>query len=354
MLHEKNFKDAITVILIIGLFILTYLILRPIIFSIVFAILLAYILYPVYSLAVKIVKNERIAAFLICALILIIVLIPAIFFLGTLINQAVDFYLVLQKIDLAVIFKNLLPSSLSPELYSTIIASLNNFIPKAVGYFIGRFSSFVMNLPGILLQIFVVLFVFYFSLKDGKEAIKYLKSLSPLSKEVENKFFQQFQDITNSVLLGFIVVGIIQGIVAGIGYFVLGVPKALFLTLLTMLAAIIPMVGPWLVWLPVDIYLFSAGKTGAAIGLLLYGTLVISLIDNILRPMIVSRRTEMNSAIVVIGMIGGLFVFGFLGIIIGPLILGYVILVLEIYRKKKISESVFLKEVKEEPTIKIP
>lgn len=341
--------------LIVGLFILAVLIIKPVAISILFGVLLAYIFYPIYKWVLIKVRSENFSSLLVCILLLLIVLIPTILILSSLVNQAVNIYLNLQNTDSLNIFKETILSYLfSSEMSTNLANSLNAFISKTISYFISKLSEFVLNLPAILMQFFVVIFVFFFSLRDGEKAIEYVRSLSPLSKETENKFFTQFKGITNSVLMGQLVVGILQGLVAGIGYFIFGVPYALVLTLLTMLAGIIPILGPWLVWVPVDIYLFITERTGAGLGLLIYGLVVISLIDNLIRPIIVSRRTEINSAIVIIGMIGGLFVFGVLGFILGPLILGYVLLILEIYRKKRISESIFLKKVEEEPTIKLP
>ena len=139
--------------------------------------------------------------------------------------------------------------------------------------------------------------------------------------------------------------GILQGLIAGIGYFIFGVPNALLLTILTILIGVIPIIGPWLVWIPVDIYLFVANRPGAGMGLFIYGMLLINWVDTIVRPMIVSRRTQINPGIILVGMIGGLFVFGLLGLIIGPLILAYVLLVLEIYRKQSIGDSLIFKKM---------
>ncbi|GAG19280.1 unnamed protein product, partial [marine sediment metagenome] len=138
----------------------------------------------------------------------------------------------------------------------------------------------------------------------------------------------------------------IQGIIAGIGYFIFGVPNALLLTILTIFVGIIPLIGPWLVWVPIDIYLFASGHSGAGFGLLIYGLVVISWLDTIIRPLIVSRKSQINPAIVIIGMIGGLFVFGILGLLAGPLILAYVLLVIELYRKKTFNKNIIFKEIK--------
>jgi len=353
MITEKNFKDIITAVLIVGLFILAVLIIRPVILSIIFGFLLAYIFYPIYKWSLKKIKNENLSALLMCILLLLIILIPIILILSSLVSQAVNVYLALQNTDLAGSFRESLPTFIaSSEISEGLANSLDALIPKIISYFISKFSGFVLNIPIIMLQVFVVIFVFFFGLRDGKKGVAYVRSLSPFKKEIAEKFFIQFKDITNSVLLGQIVIGILQGITAGIGYFIFGVPYALFFTLLTMLVGIIPLIGPWLVWVPIDIYLFLSGRVGVGFGLLIYGLIVISWLDTIIRPLIVSRRTEINSAIVIVGMIGGLFVFGVLGLIIGPLILGYVLLVIELYRERKSGESLFFKKV-EEPAINI-
>ena len=147
------------------------------------------------------------------------------------------------------------------------------------------------------------------------------------------------------MIVGQIVVGILQGIISGIGYFVFGVPNALLLTVITTLVGVIPVIGPWLVWIPVDIYLFASGQSGAGLGLLIYGSILINWIDTLIRPLIVSKKTKINPGVIITGMIGGLLVFGVLGLIIGPLVLSYVLLLMELYRKKSLgSESiVFIK-----------
>jgi predicted PurR-regulated permease PerM len=347
MLTEKIFKDILTTILIIGLFILAFFILKPVAMSIIFGILLAYIFFPIYKRVLVKIKRENLSAFLVCILLLLIVLIPVVLILTSIINQAVDVYLSLQNLDLAFTLKQTFPSFFSSELSSNLASSLNGFVSTTISYIISKFSGFILNIPVIMLQFFVVVFVFFFGLRDGKKAVEYVRSLSPFEKEIAERFFRQFKDITNSVLLGQVVVGIFQGIIAGIGYFIFGVPYVLFLTLLTMFIGIIPLIGPWLVWIPIDIYLFISGRTGAGLGLLIYGLIAISWLDTLIRPIIVSKRTEINSAIVIIGMIGGLFVFGVLGLILGPLILGYVLLVIDIYRKSK--KSIFFKEIKQKP-----
>jgi predicted PurR-regulated permease PerM len=346
-INEKTVKNVITISLIVVLLFLTILVIKPIFISISFGILLAYVFYPVYKFSLKYFKNPTLTAFILCFVLLMIIIVPLLFFASSLLNQMIGVYLAVQKLNLAQILQQTIPSFLtSSEITNVLTTSLNGLVPKLLSYTLVKISDIVFNLPSILLNFFVIIFIFFFTLRDGQKTIEYLKSLSLFSKEVEEKFFNQFKDITYSVLYGQVFVGIIQGITAGIGYFVFGVSNVMILSLLTTIAAIFPILGAWAVWVPVDIYLFASGKTGLALGMLIYGTIFTSTIDNVIRPIIISRRTNINSGIIMAGMIGGFFVFGIMGFILGPLILAYFVLIIELYRKSKDQESVFIKESK--------
>jgi predicted PurR-regulated permease PerM len=344
MLTKFNFKDLITLLLVAGVFVLAFIIVKPIIIPIIYGILLAYILYPVYQFFLKKLKNENLTAFIICLGLIIIMLLVSFLIFESLFKQAINFYLTLQKIDLVKVATDILPNFISSEASASIIGYLNSYVSTIFAEFLKIFREFILNLPIIALKIFIVIFIFFFSLRDGKKAIEFIKALSPLNKETEEKFFKHLKDITNSVLLGQVVVGIIQGICAGIGYFIFGVPNALLLTFVTIITSMIPVIGAWIIWVPVDIYMFAIGNSTAGIGLLIYGILLVSTIDNITRLVVLSKRTRINSVIIFIGMIGGLFAFGFLGLIIGPLILAYVLLIAELYIKNSMDNSLIFKE----------
>ena len=345
MLKEDNVRDILNYLLIIGIFIMAFIIIRPIFFAIIYGLLFAYILSPLYRFTFKRVKNENIAALIVCLGIFVILAIIFGVILGSIFNQIINIYFAAQKINFANILETLLPlsSKISANLANSIQVSFSNLLTS----YASSIGDIIFNLPNLLLQLVVVFLILFYALRDGNQAFKYLKSLSPMKKDVQTRFFQHFKDITNSVLIGQVVVGIIQGVVAGIGYFIFGVPNALLMTLITMIIGIIPIIGPWLVWIPIDIYLFSIDRTGAGLGLFIYGLFLINWVDTIIRPMIVSRKTQINPAIILIGMIGGLYVFGLLGLIIGPLILAYVILIFELYRKKSYGDNIMFKKIKD-------
>lgn len=348
MLEKTTFKSLVIYVLIVTLFILAFFILKPVVSAIIYGVLLAYIFFPVYAYLEKKFKSKTIAALTVCFSLLIIIITAAILFLRSFFKQAINFYFFFREINIGDLLIKYLPNFFTSSAFPVDISgSINSFITDTITKIFTSLNTFILNIHFIVLNLFILFFVFYYSLKNGRELVEYIKTLSPLKKDTEEKFFKQFKDVTNSVLLGHIVVGIVQGIVAGIGFFIFGVNNALLLTFFAIIASVIPILGPWLVWVPVDIYLFSTGNSTAGFGLLIYGLFLVSLIDNFLRLIIITRKTQINTAIVLIGMIGGVFAFGFLGFFIGPLVLAYILLVLELYRKNSTVEDLIFKKPEE-------
>lgn len=345
MIEKEAFKQILNYVLVVGLFVLAFLVLKPLLYSIIYGVLFAYLFFPVHNWLVKKIKSENASAFIVCFGVIGSVLIIFLAILGTLLKQIINFYLQLQVLNIGELIQKALPSFISNvEISSAVVNSINSSLSTLIANVATHLGNFVLDLPNISVQFLIMAFVFFFGLRDGERTIEYIKSTSPLKKETQTKFFKHFEDITMSVILGHIVVGIIQGIVAGIGYFLFGVPNVMILTIISVLVAVIPLVGPWLIWIPVDVYLFIIGRDGAGLGLLLYGLFLINTTELVLRPLIVSRRTQMNQAVVLIGMIGGTYMFGVLGLIIGPLVLAYVLLVIEVYRKHNVEENLIFQK----------
>lgn len=334
MVYQKAFKNLIVAASILILIVLSVIILWPIFLSIIAGLILAYIFYPLYKIILRVVREKNISSLIIVLLIIFILFIPLWFLFPMITRQVFEVYSFTQKIDFSGMIGDILPQTISTDT----IAMINSFISKLVNAVFSRFSESLLNIPSLLLQAIVILFVFFFAMRDGDKLKEFAKGISPFSSTFEESIIKQFKDITNSVLYGFFVVGVIQGITTGIGLFIFGMPQALLLSAVATVAAILPVLGAWAVWIPAAIYLFVQGHTGAAIGLALYGVLIISLVDNALRPYLVSRKTNISSAIVLIGMIGGLIVFGIIGLVLGPLILSYLIILLDAYKNKKLTD----------------
>ncbi len=333
---DEYFKKITTTIIIIGLIVLAYFLLKPLLMAIIIGIILAFIFTPLYNWINKHLKMKNFTAFLMCILLVLIIVIPLWYLAPVMINQSIKFYMASQQIDFVKPLENIFPSLFQSETLSNEIGSaIRTFITQTTNSLMNSLSNIILNFPKIFLQLVVVFFTFFFVLRDKENLISYIQSLIPFSKDVEKKLFKSSKDITVSVLYGQVVIGIVQGLVTGLGFFIFKVPNALLLTALAALAGIFPIIGTAIIWIPVAIYFLIAGNSFAAFGIVLFG-LISTVIETMIKPVFVSRRIQMNSSIILIGMIGGLFLFGILGVILGPLILAYLLIVLEIYRNKKL------------------
>lgn len=333
-IDENYFRKTISVFVLISLAVLSFFLLKPVLMAIIVALILAFIFSPIYDFLVKRTNSKNISVSLIMVFLLIIIFLPIWFLTPILIDQSLKVFQATQQIDFVGPLQKIFPALFASDQFSNEIGLIiSSFTTKMANILVNFFAGIILNFPTIFLQSIVVFFSFYFVLRDKKEVMNYIRSISPFSKEVEKKLFESSKGITASVIYGQVIVGVVQGIIIGIGFLIFGVSNALFLTLLAILAGIFPVIGTTIVWLPVLIYFMIAGNTIPAIGILVFGA-ISTTIDNFLRPIIVSKRTNLHSAIVIIGMIGGLFMFGILGVILGPLILAYLIILLEVYRKK--------------------
>jgi len=333
-IDETYFRKTVSAFILIALAVLSFFLLKPVLMGIIVALILAFIFSPVYDFMVKKTNSKNLSVSLIMIFLLIIFLLPIWFLTPILIDQSLKVFQATQQIDFVGPLQKVFPALFASEQFSNEIGLIvSTFTAKMANFLVNFFSGIILNFPTIFLQLIVVFFTFYFVLRDKEEVLSYVRSISPFSKDVENKLFESSKGITASVIYGQVIVGVTQGIIVGVGFLIFGVPNALFLTLLAILAGIFPVLGTTIVWLPVLIYFMIAGESFSAIGILVFG-LISSTLDNFLRPMIVSKRTNLHSAVVIIGMIGGLFMFGILGVILGPLILAYLIILLEVYRKR--------------------
>lgn len=336
-IKEKDFKRYSAILLVLILAVLSFLIIRPILLSIVGGLLLAYMFLPVYKKIFQWLKEPTTSALAVCVLVVLVIFIPLWFLIPVIIRQLFDAFNLSQSFDVAALVRQILPT-LSPQAQIDITTTLVSSIGKITTSSLTSLTNLLLDLPTVLLHAAVVIFVFFFGMRDADKLKKYLSELSPLKKEKAAELAKQFKHITNSIVYGNFIVGVVQGLASGIGFLIFGVPRALLLTFFAILAAVLPILGPWIVWIPAAIYLFSIGNTGVAIGFTIYSLIVVSTIDNFLRPYLVARKAKSSSVVVLIGMIGGLLVFGLLGILLGPLILEYIILFLEAYKNKTLAD----------------
>ena len=344
-MEEKYFKHITTTFILAVLIVLSFLLLKPILMSIIIGVILAFMFSPLYNFLSKFIKSKNLVATLLVLFLILLIFLPVWFLTPIILDQSIKFYLASQQIDFVTPLQNIFPSLFASEQFSAEIGSIiYSFVVNIADVLVNSFSKLILNFPTIFLQLLVVFFTFFFVLRDNESLVNYVKSLLPFSKDVIKKLFDSSRGLTASIIYGQVVIGMAQGILVGIGFFLFGVSNALLLTFLAIIAGIFPIIGTTIIWLPVAIYLFLAGNSFQAFGIVFFG-IISSSIDNLIRPVFISRRTNLNSSVILVGMIGGLFMFGILGIILGPLILAYLLIILEIYRNKE-NQNIFIQKPK--------
>jgi predicted PurR-regulated permease PerM len=205
-------------------------------------------------------------------------------------------------------------------------------LAKATGtYLVGGATQLTASTATFLLNLFVMLYAMFYFLRDGGAILKKILYYTPLSHGDEVRVLERLRSVTRATIKGTVVIGIIQGTLAGIGLWFAGLPSAAFWGTIMAVLSIIPGIGAALVWLPAVIYLFVIGEKLTATLLLIWCSAVVGTIDNMLRPKLVGKDAKMPDLLILIGTLGGLFLFGPIGFIIGPLVCGLFLTVWEIY-----------------------
>lgn len=171
------------------------------------------------------------------------------------------------------------------------------------------------------LGIFVLLFVMYYGFKDGRRFVQFIYESMPLRETYKDRLFRETQEVIDAVFVGNILVSVVQGTLGGLGFWAFGIPNPVFWGFVMTILAILPIIGTPVVWLPAGIILIATGDTFAGVGILIYGLLIVSTVDNFLKPKIIGGRSQVHPAIILLGVVGGLWVFGAIGFLLGPLIL---------------------------------
>ncbi len=200
------------------------------------------------------------------------------------------------------------------------------------GYIINEVQSAATNLTGLLVNFGMMIFALFFFFRDGEGMLNRLKYLIPMKDEQKDEIFKKFYDTLNAVIVGVMVTAAVQGILQGLIFWALGVSYSVLGGVLTFVFALIPIGGAVIVWLPVGLYLVFTGSLYTGIAVLVLGGVVVSSVDNFLKPMIIGGKVKLSTLFLVLTIFGSLSVFGFTGIILGPVLLAIFMSFIEIYK----------------------
>ena len=216
--------------------------------------------------------------------------------------------------------------------YRPVIAERAAGLAGSVGGFVvGQLASLTRGTVTFIFLLFVMLYSMFFFQKDGERLIERMLYYLPLSTEDERRMLDRFVSVSRATVKGTFLIGVVQGGLAGLSFLVAGVPATAFWSTVMAVLSIIPGIGSVLVWLPAGIYLISAGKVAAGVGVLVWCAVVVGTVDNLMRPWLVGRDTKMPDLMILIGTLGGLVVFGAAGIIVGPIVAALFMTVWELY-----------------------
>jgi predicted PurR-regulated permease PerM len=315
----------------------------PFISVIILAAVVTSIFKPVYVLL-----NRKISPFfsslLTCALIFLILFIPTVFFVGILSKEAYGLYLMGKGAVISDQIKQVLESS---KILDKINLILSNFhlkitgeelnkgiseLGKMVGFFLyQQASSVASDILKFFVYFFFMLMIIYYLLMDGDKLISFIVDLSPLPKEQDEKLIQKFKDMAGAILIGNGLGGLIQGLAGGIVFSIFGFKSSFLWGVIMGFLAFLPIIGVGVVFVPAAIYLFIKGRIASGIFFIVFYLILSVSVDNLLKPKLVGQRVKMHTLLVFFSIIGGLNIFGILGIIYGPLITTAFLTLTDIY-----------------------
>lgn len=310
---------------LLGVSALTLWVLWPFVMSIFWAAVLAIMLRPVFLRFLTRVRRPALASLLTILATLLVVGIPLYQVGAQAAHEALDLYqgIASESVSFSAITEGSYATALLDSLgvsSAEAAQKLTELAKNTVSVIAGGALSIGKATAGFLLQFGVMLYLLFFFLKDGQTLGQYLERIIPLGDERERVLFARFASTTRAVVKGTLIVALAQGAIGALLFFVAGVGSPVLWGAIMAFCALIPAVGPFIVWLPAGLVLLLMGSVWQGLVILLGGAFVIGSIDNILRPILVGRDSEMPDALVLLAILGGIATFGIAGVIIGPVI----------------------------------
>lgn len=334
MTSDKT-QSILVVLFLVFLLAISFLIIEPYLTPIILAAVFAITFWPVYRWLSKIIKLRGFDALIMVFLVLVVVLIPLTFVGSRVLGEAYSAYNSIfnangnAQITSTISWLNQKINESTPTFVGPI--DLTGYAKSILEWFLGNLGTIFTGIARGLFTFVLSLFILFYFFRDGSKIKKFLIQHSPLDEPYNSRLIEKIREAINSVVRGSLVVALVQGIVSGIGFYIFGVPNPALWGGLTFVAAFIPTLGTSLIIAPVIVYMFFVSNTVMALGLMVWGILAVGLIDNTLGPMMVGRGMKIHPLVVFIGVLGGVGVFGPMGIIVGPIIFALLYAVSGIY-----------------------
>ena len=339
---QQSLVNRAVLILVLGVIsLLFYQVVKPFLLSIFIAALFAALFTPLYRwFLVRTGNRQALAATLTLITVLLFVFVPLFMVFGTVLSQALEVAqsarpwvqqqlaqpgLITAKLEALPFYEQLLPYK---EQTLAWLANLTGSVSKTA---IDTVQAATIGTFSALLSLVIILYTMFFFLMDGDRLLYYLLYYLPLNDDDEKKLLKRFTSVTRATLKGTAVIGILQGLLAGLALHAAGIPSALFWAVAMMFLSVVPGIGTALVWGPAVIYLIVSGEYLVAAMLAIYCIVVVGSIDNVLRPKLVGNDTRLHELMIFFSTLGGIMSFGFMGFVIGPIIAALFVTIWELY-----------------------
>lgn len=318
-------------------FYLCYRLARPFLPALAWALALAVVAHPLYERIARRIKNANVAAALAVAVVAAALVAPATFVAQRLAREAAaGVQTVRDEIEEGGWRAHVAGRPrLAPALaWVEGQVDLRGEIQRLADAVTSRVSSFVIGSIRVLAELLITLFALFFFFRDRRSALRALRSLVPLSDAETDEVFARVADTIHATVYGTLVVAVVQGVLGGLMFWWLGLPAPLLWGTVMALLAIVPVLGAFVVWVPAAIYLALAGSWGKALILTAWGGIVVSLVDNLLYPVLVGKRLRLHTLPVFIAIVGGILLFGGSGLILGPVALAVTVALVDVWRRR--------------------
>ncbi len=346
MKREHIFLIFILFLTFLSIYLL-YQILSPFLSSIIWAILLAMVFYPLFRKLQRLMKKKEIlSALVMTLLVLIVIILPFCLLLASLASEVVDVYHRVEEMIKTGQLQTYLETIKEIPIFKEILERLSQHLdfsqmdplPILLKNF-NQISTFIFNQTTTLLKgfssfiagFFFTLLSLYYLFKDGSHLFERLKEIVPLPSKERDLLIQRFKDMIYATIYGGLLIAIIQGLLGGLSFWILGLPSATFWGTAMAFLSFIPIGGTALIWAPAAIILLIGGSIWKGLILLGVGIFVISMVDNLLRPFFISSRTNIHPLLLFFAVLGGVQAFGLIGLVAGPLIATLFLTMTEIY-----------------------
>ncbi len=322
-----------------------YLLLSPFLAPIAWAMLLAFIAHPTMRPLLRAVRSRSAAALLLTAVIALVLAVPAAWLSGKLAVEAS------KAVSLGDFVRHGLGPAGARALPSGWMASIETWMENQglhledarrwlsagsaylADYFAANAATIARNLVSFIVDLGIMLFSFFYLVRDGEEYYEFVRSLTPLNEDDKAMVFETLRTMLSSTVRGLLLTALFEGVLLGLGYLVTGLPDWLLLGAVSGAAGLLPVGGTALVWVPAAIYLWATAGWGWAIGLVIWGVIVVGVIDNMLKPMTIGQESGLPAIALFFGITGGLEAYGPLGIFAGPAVIAVFAALIRVYRR---------------------